>query len=210
MLTHALRSIADELPFHLDDMDAANATFARWHRDRTTPDRHLVEVWTYCYVYRYFLVKFATSPRRHDGTLDQLVGRAFRDVLRNLDDVRHPDRYTHWVSKVCKNTFVNYLRAQRSYVSLTDGTVILHTSEPRADAAYDLAFIYHVALRAIDALPDYLRGIARMRLIEERSYREMKEQTGHSIPTLRAYVNKALCRLRTHPELSILVDEFID
>jgi len=210
MLTRTLRSIADELPFHLDDMDEANVTFARWYQHRTDEDRRLVEIWTYCYVYRYFLIKFATSARRDDGTLDQLVGRAFRDMQRNLDQVREPQRFTHWVSRVCRNTFVNYLRAGRTYISLDDDTITLRAGTPRADQAYDLMHIYQVAVRAIEDLPDYLRGIARMRLLEECSYDEIQAVTEHPVPTLRSYVNKAVRRLRAHPALCALMDEISD
>jgi RNA polymerase sigma-70 factor (ECF subfamily) len=210
MLIQSLRSIADELPFHLDDIAEANATFVRWHQHRSDTARRLVDIWTYCYVYRYFLAKFATSARRDDGTLDDLVGRAFRDVQRHIPQIRQPERYTHFVSKVCRNTFVNHLRNGRTYVSLEDGTLTLRTTTPQADHAYDLMRTYQVALRAIHDLPDYLRDIARMRLIENSSYEEIEAATGHPVPTLRSYVNKTLRRLRTHPELCALAEELSD
>lgn len=210
MLIQTLRSIADELPFHLDDVDAANATFARWHQHRADADRRLVEIWTYCYVYRYFLAKFATSARREDGTLDDLVGRTFNDLLRHMPRIRQPERFTHFVSKVCRNTFVNHLRAGRTYVSLDDDIITLRTSALRADQAYDLVHTYQAVVRAIEELPDYLRGIARMRLLENCSYEEIHAATEHPIPTLRSYVNKAVRRLRTHPELRALIDELHD
>ena len=61
--------------------------------------------------------------------------------------------------------------------------------------------------RAIEALPDFLRDVARMRLVEHRSYRAIQQETGRPLPTLRTYVNRAMAQLRRNPRLQVLFEE---
>ncbi len=79
-----------------------------------------------------------------------------------------------------------------------------------ATEARDASVIYRSIRAAIEALPDYLREVARMRLLENRSYRTIREETGKSLQTLRSYVNKALIRLRRNPRLLLLLEEMHD
>ena len=74
-----LHEVTDLLPFHLDDTEQVNQAFARWRKSKTAGDKRLVDTWTYCYIYRYFLVKLASSTSTKTLTLDRLVANAFDD-----------------------------------------------------------------------------------------------------------------------------------
>ena len=63
---------------------------------------------------------------------------------------------------------------------------------------------------AIDALPAFLRDVARMRLLDNCSYSAIQEATGKPLPTLRTYVNRALERLRGDATLRALLVEMRD
>ncbi|HKL88843.1 MAG TPA: hypothetical protein VJ884_07535, partial [Salinibacter sp.] len=52
-----LRTILDQLPFAVDDSDAANDVFRRWRENGDPEAERLVDMWTYCFVCRYFLAK---------------------------------------------------------------------------------------------------------------------------------------------------------
>ncbi|MCH8959831.1 MAG: sigma-70 family RNA polymerase sigma factor [Bacteroidetes bacterium] len=202
--------MTDLLPFHLDDSELVNQAFVRWRQSQSAGDKRLVDTWTYCYVYRYFLIKLVSSASQKALTLDWLVANAFDDVQGSLRDIRRPECYTHWVSKICRNTFVNHLRTQRSLVSLDLGGLLLVDEDVSATEARDASVIYRSIRAAIEALPDYLREVARMRLLENRSYGAIREETGKSLKTLRSYVNKALIRLRRNPRLLLLLEEMHD
>ncbi len=210
MTFSSLHDMTDLLPFHLDDSELVNQAFVRWRQSQSAGDKRLVDTWTYCYVYRYFLIKLVSSASQKALTLDWLVANAFDDVQGSLRGIRRPECYTHWVSKICRNTFVNHLRTQRSLVSLDLGGLLLVDEDVSATEARDASVIYRSIRAAIEALPDYLREVARMRLLENCSYGAIREETGKSLKTLRSYVNKALIRLRRNPRLLLLLEEMHD
>ena len=207
MTFSSLHNMTDLLPFHLDDSEQVNQAFVRWRQSQTAGDKRLVDTWTYCYVYRYFLIKLASSASQKSLTLDWLVANAFDDVQGSLGGIRRPECYTNWVSKICRNTFVNHLRTQRSLVSLDLEGPLLVDEDVSATETRDASVIYRSIRAAIEALPDYLREVARMRLLENRSYGAIREETGKPLKTLRSYVNKALIRLRRNPRLLLLLEE---
>ncbi len=201
MLTY-LQTITTHLPFHLDDMDAANALFVRWHAHHDPEDKVMVDIWTYCYIYRYFLMKCVEGERA--VVMDQLVARAFKDVERGQQNVQQPHLYASWVSKLCKNTFINYLRIDRHYEALEED---LHDAPAAHAGPYDVALIKQSLAGAIETLPSFLRDIARMRFMENLSYDEIQAATGKDLPILRSYTSKAISQLRSNVLLQQLHEE---
>ena len=53
-LSRSWEPVARHLPFSLDDVSAVNRTFVRWLDKRRRRDGRLIQLWTYCYVHRYF------------------------------------------------------------------------------------------------------------------------------------------------------------
>ncbi len=210
MTLRSLRTVAEYLPFHLDDTAQVNETFVRWHRHPTAADKHLVDLWTYCFIYRYFLIKFAPSNRQAPLCFDQLVANAFDDVQEHLSDLRQPERYTGWVGTICKNTFVNYLRTRRGLVPLDTEEPGLVAEEEDANKAHDDTVVKRTLRAAIGSLPAFLSDVARMRLLERRSYETISRHTGKPMATLRTYVNRALGQLRCNPDLKTLREELRD
>jgi RNA polymerase sigma factor (sigma-70 family) len=212
MMMHSFHMVADELPFHLDDTPQVNAAFVRWHRQQSEIDKRIIDLWTYCYIYRYFMIKFASSVREAPPCFDRLIAGAFADVQEHIHSVRRPERYTAWVGTLCKNTFINHLRTKRSTLSLdADSTTLLVESPPpRMIGTHDALIIHQTVCAAIDTLPDFLSEVARMRLLENQSYQAISEATGKPLATLRTYVNRALGQLRENPALQALLEEMCD
>ena len=105
-----LRTVIDRLPFSVDDTDAANESFRRWRDEEDPKAKRHADLWTYCYVCRYFLGKSARGTFDNPSDADELITRAYRKVQENRDGVRNAARYANWVSVVCKNTLLNYTR----------------------------------------------------------------------------------------------------
>jgi DNA-directed RNA polymerase specialized sigma24 family protein len=108
-----LRTVIDRLPFPVDDTRAANDAFRRWTQDNAQAAKRVVDLWTYCYVCRYFLSKSARGTFQNASDADELTTRAYQKVQKHRDSVRDPSRYANWVSVVCKNTLLNYARRNR-------------------------------------------------------------------------------------------------
>ena len=210
MMPPSLHAVADQLPFHIDDTAQANAAFLRWHAHERSEDKRVVDLWTYCYIYRYFGFKFAVTDRYVPLCFDELVAETFTDVEQNLHRIRHPERYTAWVGTICKHRFVNYLRTRSRTVSLEEKAPVLAVEPSSKRTRHDAAVVLQSARAAIAALPTFLRDVARMRLLEHRSYDAISRQTGQPLPTLRAYVHRALGQLRQDARLLTVFEELQD
>ena len=192
-----IEKIASRLPFHLDDTDQINETFRKWRLYGDDKDRYDVDLWTYCFVRRYFIVKFASGSLHNDvATVDILIEQAYAKVQAHQAEVLDEGRYANWVSVICKNTFLNHLRRQPVFTSIDqdEGPVLLADSKP---VAHDIGALIEGLHRAIERLPDYLKDVARLRLLEKRSYEDIEKQTGKPIATVRTYLHKTLVKIRS-------------
>jgi len=203
----SLDEVAAYLPFHVDDFDAANAAFLRWRESGDAEDLELVELWTYCYTRRYFIAKFLRDSAYSSTHLDILVGKAFTRARNNLEKVKQPERFASWVSVICKNAFINFLRRFRDHAPLDEART---AAPPHPDHfEHDRLAAHRAVERAIDRLPPSLQTIARLRFLESRPYDYIVEATGRPAASIRSYVNKAVVRMRQDPELVALFREIV-
>jgi len=200
-----LADVAAHLPFHLDETEQANAAFRRWRQHDDEEARRIVDLWTYCYVFRYFLYKRARATSRDTSAdVEALIEEAFLKVQEHLDAVSDATRYAHWVSVVCKRTYLNYRRTQLATVSVDQkGGPVLAVDAP--DVLHDPSLARTAVREAIGRLPPYLRETARLRLLEGCSYEEIHKRTGKPIPSIRTFVSKALVKIRTDEAFLALI-----
>jgi RNA polymerase sigma factor (sigma-70 family) len=196
----SLDLLAGRLPFHLDDVGAVNACYLRWRKDGEEEERKMVELWIYCFIRRYFMVKFVQESSYNPADFDAIVDVTFEKVERFAAQIQQPERFASWVSVICKNSYLNYLRRKKRSVPLE------HDLEPdsvaEAPTPYnDSAKSRLVVLRAIRRLPAYLQECVRLRYLDGLSYEDIGERTGYPLPRIRSYINKALKRLREDHEL---------
>ncbi|PSQ98085.1 MAG: sigma-70 family RNA polymerase sigma factor, partial [Bacteroidetes bacterium SW_11_64_17] len=203
--TSELRTIIERLPFSVDDTAAANNAFRRW-RNGSDPDaERIVDMWTYCYICRYFLSKSSQGAFNHASDTDELTTRAYRKVLDNRDGVRNPDRYANWVSVICKNTFLNYTRRDQFSESVEEEEGPTLTAEKRQSVA-EVGFVREALDEAIDRLPQYLQKPARLYFLEDREFEEISDAVDKPVATVRTYKHKAVKKLRTDERLQEYVD----
>ena len=201
----SLDEVAAHLPFHVDDVDKANDAFLRWRETGEPRDLRLVELWTYCYTRRYFIAKFLRDSAYGPTELDTLVTKAFSRARENFDRVKEPERFASWVSVICKNTFINFIRRYREQFALDESR--LASDAPFHYGEHDRMLAQRAVKRAIDDLPPSLQEVARLRFLEDRAYDYISEATGRPVPSVRSYVNKAVVRLRADPGLRALLIE---
>lgn len=201
----SLDSLTARLPFRLNDVDEVNRVFQRWHLRGHSQARRIVELWTYCFIWRYFLVKFTQEATYSVADVEELVDAAYARIAEHRSHLKDPTRYAHWVSVICKNIFLNYLRARRPIISLDAGHgLVLSADNP--PQAHDIGFVAQAVVDAIGRLPPYLRRVTYLRMIERRSYEEIARVTGRPTASTRTYVSKGMARLRQDPALRALLD----
>lgn len=190
-----LRTVIDRLSFSVDDTEAANEAFRRWKVRNTDEAERTVDMWTYCYVCRYFLSKAAGEAFDRAAAPDELITRTYEKIRDNRDNVREPGQYAHWVSVVCKNTFLNYTRRLHRADSINGERGPTLRAENK-DSVDTLGFVRETFEEAIDRLPDYLQQTARLYFLEDQDFEEISETIEKAVPTVRTYKHKAIQKLR--------------
>lgn len=203
--TSELRTIIERLPFSVDDTAAANDAFGRWRNGGDPAAERIVDMWTYCYICRYFMSKSSQGAFDHASDTDELTTRAYRKVLDNRGEVRNPDRYANWVSVICKNTFLNYTRRDQFSESIEEEEGPTLTAEKRQSVA-EVGFVREALDEAIDRLPQYLQKPARLYFLEDREFEEISDAVDKPVATVRTYKHKAVKQLRTDERLQEYVD----
>jgi len=199
-LSSELRTVIDQLPFSVDDTAAANGAFRRWKQQDDPDADRIVDLWTYCYVCRYFLSKAAQGTFNSSADADELTTRAYRKIQENREEVRNPDRYASWVSVVCKNTFLNYTPRDRFSESIEEEGGPTLTAEKEQSTA-EIGFVREAFAEAIDRLPEYLQEPARLYFLEDQEFEEISEAVDKPVATVRTYKHKAVKQLRTDDRL---------
>ena len=204
----SFRDLASRLPFQLDDLDRVNELFLTIRKDPDREQEVQLEVWTYCFVRRYFSMKLSRDNLARGADLDSLLDLAYDRIRRSRADVRK--RYGSWVSVVCRNAFLNYIRDRRPHVELDRQEYAGGASDrsggmrgkPASQAReIDRAIAIAAIDGAISRLPEYLQPIARLRILEDRDYDEIAEIESRPTPIVRAYFHKAVSRLRKDPDV---------
>ena len=202
----SLRKLSEKLPFALDDVAQANDAFVRW-REGDEAMRVSIDLYAYLYAKRYFLSKFITNRDLPPTEYDLLVSQAFERVQNSTSTIKKAERFASWLSVVCVNLFRNYLRRRRKVTNFEDDEADRLVGDAIDLSSLDEGALATALLAAIVRLPDYLRDIAHLRLIENQSYDQIAEATGRDRATLRSYVNKALSQLRADDDLRDLRED---
>jgi RNA polymerase sigma factor (sigma-70 family) len=196
-----LDRMAARLPFDLDDGAAVGALYQRWIRKRRGKARYQIDLWTYCYVRRYFLIRFVHTSRTYtNADVDYVVERAFSRIESKRSTLREETRYPHWVTVVCRNTYLNFISRHPDHVGV-DRVAEPEWIEDEMLRVHDDAIRASALAAAIERLPNYLQSVIRMKLVEGLEYQVIGDRTGAPTASVRAYVHKALVRLRRDTEL---------
>ncbi|MEM0961617.1 MAG: sigma-70 family RNA polymerase sigma factor [Bacteroidota bacterium] len=194
-------SLADKLPFAVDDYDTVREVYVRWRLQRAASDLETIQTWSYLYALRYLYARFRTERTGASSDLDMAVLRAVQRIYRSLESVRDPERFPQFVSVICRRVLLSHRERRRELAEINDYDAPVEALEAEG---YDRQLVRHVLQQAIERLPASLRTIARMRLIDECPYDDIAEATGHPVPTVRTYVSRSLSRLRQDPDVRAL------
>ncbi len=195
---HALYALKRRLPFPLDAIDQVNALYRRWLHLGVQDDVRLVDLWTYCFIWRYLLIKFARDPALNEVDLDVQLGKIYEQIVGKRHTILNLDGYASWVSVVCHHQHVNYLRTY--HPESVPFTLSYDTPEDPPEPDVDAVVLFKSIMAAIGRLPEYLRDIAELRVMHELSYEDIARLTGKNVVVVRSYANKSLQRLRCDPD----------
>ena len=206
----SLETLASTLPFDLDQSDRVNEAFVAYMEDRLSQHKTLIDLWTYCYVRRYFLIKFIRERTFQVSELDQVVEQAYRKVDSSRSLIAHHDRYAQWVSVVCRNTYMNFVSRRQALTSLLPSHDFPLPPKVGSDLDVNAGAIHEALRRAIQELPEFLQSTARMRFVENLTYEEISRIVGKRIPTIRSYIHKICQRFRKDRQLMAWAERLLE
>lgn len=190
----------------MDDHEAVGRVFTEWTQTRAEEPYRLCFIWLYCYIRIYFLAKFASRPGALATEAETLIGDTLYSIRERMDSIEQPERFAHYVSVTCYRAFLSYWRKQKRIPrtdTLPDADVLEADPLPRWDA-HDRALLRAALESALGSLPAFLQPVARLRLLEGKTYAMIEHELGTPTPTLRAYVHRVREQLQENEMLSEL------
>lgn len=136
-----------------------------------------------------------------DFYIDDICSRSFEKAFRQIGNYDpSKSQFSTWLKVIAHNTALDTIeqetRAKRGYVWIDDDTKTLNISDIKDDIDTPLESIIRNEDQEetqgyIDGLPDLYREIARKRLIDGLQYKEIAEETGLELNTVRTRIRRA-------------------
>lgn len=137
-----------------------------------------------------------------DFYIDDICSRSFEKAFRQIgtyDPAR--SKFSTWLKAIARNTALDTLEAEgrnyRKFVSIDEGSASVSVIESVGDdSSTPLENIIkdedeEKLLKCIEALPELYRDIARKRLVEGMPYKDIAEETGMALNTVRTRIRRA-------------------
>lgn len=164
-------------------------------------------------MYRPSLCRYAfTLCRRYDDTED-IVEQVLLRLLQNLSHFRQEASFKSWLYSIVRNTYLDMcVRPKyRSDISLetcttTDDDEVLGFDAPDPSPTPEEACLKNAAMqeltRTIRHLPLYQREVLNLYYLKKLSYRQIADNTGLPLGTVRSRLNRARRELQERLEIS--------
>jgi RNA polymerase sigma-70 factor (ECF subfamily) len=131
---------------------------------------------------------------------EELTQETFVRAHRHLDALREEAKFSTWLFSIAKNVARESLRTAHSRshkVSLDDEAVLELSDEgPSPVAALMDKELNEVVRRALAGLEEDKRVVFTLKVFQQRSYEEIAEITGFSLPKVKTDLHRARTELR--------------
>lgn len=139
------------------------------------------------YAYGYLFDKWAS---------EEIVQECFIDLWQKRKHIQVNISLSAYVRKMVKNRCLNYLKT----IKITDHCKVLQTN---LSLSYDITESvfneeiskYHQILKIIDALPNKMYQIVRLRFLHNYTYKEIAQELNISVNTVKTQLKRAKIRM---------------
>lgn len=128
------------------------------------------------------------------GTAEDVLQEGFITLFTKLDSFSGKGSFEGWARKIFVNTALMHLRKNDALSGSEDIEQARSLSAPTTSAVENLG--YKELLKLIAALPDSLRTVFNMYVIEGYSHKEIAEALGFEEVTSRSKLQRARARLQ--------------
>ena len=148
--------------------------------------------------------------------VEDVCSKTFEKAFRQISSYDPSlGRFEVWLKRIAHNTALDVIdqetRRQRGYVSIDDESRTLNVADTIGDGEEDaLEGIIKTEAREeteqmVEGLPELYRDIAHKRLIEGMQYKEIAEETGMELNTVRTRIRRAKLMLDKMKNLVIII-----
>ena len=131
---------------------------------------------------------------------EELTQETFIGAYRSFGTLKGEAKLSTWLCGIAKNMVYKHFRSQQqkhSHIAVDDQSVAeLSDTEPTPDRQFlnkELKRVIHDALASLDADK---RLVFTLKVLQQRSYEEIAEVTGFSIPKLKTDLHRAKAEMR--------------
>lgn len=176
---------------------AASAPTPSMNRQESTPE----EIWQAAYrSERTALLAFLRRQVRDEALAEDLLQETFVRAIRAGRAAEEPARLRAYLFTIARHLTVDHWRRPRA-LPLPEGgendtaPEIEDVAAESPEAGTRRRFLARRLAEAITALPDRYRTAFRLAAVEQKSYREIGEETGWTLDQVRVNVHRARRRL---------------
>ena len=134
------------------------------------------------------VLEAGAEPQSVEDMVQDIFLRAFRKASRYRASL---GRFTEWLATVARNDAINHLRRRHATPVSLDESLLEAALDPDAGSEVTMAL-----MEAIGQLKEPARTIARMRILEGKSFAQIGRATQHPTETVKTIYYRNIEKLR--------------
>src|SRR5919202_1917813 len=146
------------------------------------------------------MTELQTPIARARAGAEDLTQETFVRAYRHLGALREEEKFSTWLFSIAKNVAREHLRSaerRTSKVELDDESVLeLRDERPTPAGALLDKELNSVVRRALAGLDEDKRTVFALKVFQQRSYEEIAEITGFSLPKVKTDLHRARAEMR--------------
>ena len=150
--------------------------------------------------YARSVIRFIYGMVGETDLAEELMQETFVRAYNNRNNLQDDAKLAHWIFGIARNIALNALRSRRMRADkLTDddyAEMEVFDTEPTPDNQLLSKELDNVIGKALKTLTEDKRLVFTLKVLQQKSYEEIAEITGHSVPKLKTDLHRAKAEMR--------------
>jgi RNA polymerase sigma-70 factor (ECF subfamily) len=149
--------------------------------------------------YARSIIRFIYGMVGEADLAEELMQETFVRAYNSRTNLRDDSKLTAWIYGIARNIALNALRSRRVVADkLGNDSVELEVADsgPAPDEQLLNKELDYVIGKALETLTEDQRMVFTLKVLQQKSYEEITEITGHSVPKLKTDLHRAKSKMR--------------
>lgn len=150
--------------------------------------------------YARSIFRFIYAMARQCDLAEELTQETFLGAYKNIGSLRDDSKFSSWLYGIARNVTRKSLRSHRGGADRTidEISIVLQTKSDQVAPDHQLLSKerHQAILSALSTLDEDKRLAFTLKVLQQKSYQEIAEITGYSIPKLKTDVHRAKVEMR--------------